>query len=76
MVRESIIESQRQLIEIDDNELRGEISEKEEDNHSINLIKDWEIEEPQPLQIQQQEEKRNKERETSNWVRQNMIQVG
>ncbi|TMW81395.1 hypothetical protein EJD97_009884, partial [Solanum chilense] len=40
MVRESIIESQRQLIEIDHNKLRGEISEKEEDNGSITLMKD------------------------------------
>lgn len=39
-------------------------------------MKDWEIEEPEPLQIQQQEEKRNKERETSNWVQQNLIKLG
>ena len=54
MIGESIIKSQRQLIEIDDNELRGKISGKE-DNGSITLMKDWEIDEPQPQQILQRD---------------------
>lgn len=75
MIGESIFESQHQLIEIDDNELRGEITEKE-DNRSITLTEDWEIEEPVQLQIQEQEVIRNNERETSKWVKTNLIRLG
>lgn len=83
MVGDSIIESLYQLIEIDDSELRGKISVKDDnetpktrEQKSITVLKDWGIEEPEPLQILQQEVIRNKKRVTSNWVQQNLIKLG
>ncbi|KAG5591213.1 hypothetical protein H5410_041727 [Solanum commersonii] len=46
------------------------------DQRSITKVGEWEIEEAEPLQTRQQEVVRNKERETSVWVLQNLIKLG
>ncbi|XP_060210641.1 uncharacterized protein LOC132637591 [Lycium barbarum] len=44
--------------------------------NSITAIENWEVEEAEPLLIQQQQAIHDKERETSVWVQQNMIKLG
>lgn len=73
MVGESIIESRRQLIELDDNELRGgDFRRGQWIDQSREGQGNWGT---KTIQIQQQEVIRNKKRETSNWVLQNLIKL-
>lgn len=83
MVGETIIESLHHLIEIEENDMSMIDTEVEDirpskigDQRSITEVEEWEIEEAEPLQTQQQELVRNKERETSVWVQQNLIKLG
>ncbi|KAH0738018.1 hypothetical protein KY290_036723 [Solanum tuberosum] len=83
MVGETIIESLHHLIEIEENDTNMIDTEVEDirtsktgDQRSITEVGEWEIEEAEPLQTRQQEVVRNKERETSVWVQQNLIKLG
>ncbi|WMV42289.1 hypothetical protein MTR67_035674 [Solanum verrucosum] len=83
IVGETIIESLHHLIEIEENDMNMTDTEVEDirtskigDQRSITKVGEWEIEEAEPLQTRQQEVVRNKERETSVWVLQNLIKLG